>query len=127
MNLFKVYALATLTLLGACDLNVNANLDNGGQGSEDSSEGYMSGKCALASIVGEFEGGIVFRPDCVLEVPGDKLTLRIEDYQNDFSAAQTVFGEWFSDQETEMCRIQEVDNELLINCGEFDYRGFRIE
>jgi len=127
MQLFKVYALVSFTLLGACNLNIDADVNNGDDKHSSSVGVKGSGKCALLSIVGKFEGGVTFRPDCVLEVPGDKLTLRPEWFQTDFSIPQTIFGKWFSDQQTEMCHIQEIDSELLINCGEFDYRGFRIE
>tara|TARA_R110000868_G_scaffold167109_2_gene401404 strand:+ start:152 stop:544 length:393 start_codon:yes stop_codon:yes gene_type:complete len=129
MQSFKIYALSLLTFLGACNLNVDASIDDDDESSKSSGASKGAGKCALFSIVGEFEGGITFRPDCVLEVPGDKLTFDMRNgaFDTNFAVPTVIHGYWFSDQAYERCTIQELDSELLINCGEFDYRGFRIE
>lgn len=130
----KLYALFLCVFINACEINVDADYNEGSGNQSSSGEASKAdksktGKCALHSIVGEFEGGVSFSADCILKIADDKLTILSEGltYHTDYSVPQTVFGTWFSDQEDEICEIQELDDELIINCGDMAYRGHRIE
>lgn len=127
MKISKLLSLALIVNVAACELNVNNSGDIGTGGSKsDRGANFESGPCALWDIVGEYDGGVTFDAECVLDTGEDKFVIDdVNFYDPDFRSSQVIYGTWHSDQEYDNCSIQILDEEIVINCEQWSYRGVR--
>jgi len=118
-----------LLFLTACNVAVTGtgDVNNGGTENARDRDGRGGGACALWDIVGKYEDGVEITRDCRIKV-GTRDTLVIDDPETndpDFFNRQLVWGNWAEDQEIDQCWVQLVDDELFVDCWEWDYRGFK--
>lgn len=118
-----------LLTLSACNVSFNnegdvaSNNHIGGRGT-----GSSSGPCALWDIVGKYEDGVEVTADCSI-IDGAH-TMVIDDPDTNepiFYNRQLIWGNWVENQVQDQCWVQYVNEELFVDCWNWEYRGFREE
>jgi len=102
------------------------DVNNGGNEYSNDDKESHSGACALWDIVGKYEDGVEFTADCRL-ITGDDTFVVSDAYTNDadFFNRQLLWGNWFSDSDQDDCWAQYINDELIVDCRDWDYRGFK--